>query len=46
MLPLDRWLERNGAARGAVTTPNDGQSTQPNQELPTITVDGRTRGTR
>jgi membrane protease subunit HflK len=45
-LPLDRWLERNGAARGAVTTPNDGQSTQPNQELPTITVDGRTRGTR
>ena len=45
-LPLDRWLERHAAARGAPTTVPESQTAQPTQELPAITVDGRTRGVR
>ncbi len=45
-LPLDRWLEGNTATRGAPTTVPESQTPAPTQELPAITVDGRTRGVR
>src|SRR5690606_20584944 len=44
-LPLDRLLERNAATNAAGAVP-DGQAAAPTQELPAITVDGRTRGVR
>jgi len=44
-LPLDRLLERNAAANAAGAAA-DSQTSTPTQELPAITVDGRTRGVR
>ena len=44
-LPLDRLLERNAATNAAGAVP-EGQAATPTQELPAITVDGRTRGVR
>src|SRR5690606_8612549 len=44
-LPLDQILQRN-AARGASTTVPESQTAAPTQELPAVTVDGRTRGVR
>jgi membrane protease subunit HflK len=43
-LPLDKLLERSGAARSA-TAPAGQTSSEP-QELPQVTVDGRSRGVR
>jgi len=42
-LPLDKLLERNASRGGASTTP--AQATPP-EELPSVTVEGRSRGTR
>jgi membrane protease subunit HflK len=42
-LPLDRLLERNAAR---ATAPEASAEAQAIQELPTVTVEGRTRGTR
>ena len=44
-LPLDRLLERNAATNAAGAVP-ESQTAPPTQELPAITVDGRTRGVR
>ncbi len=44
-LPLDQILQRN-SARSAGNTVPESQTAAPTQELPAITVDGRTRGVR
>jgi modulator of FtsH protease HflK len=43
-LPLDKLLERSGAARSAAAPA--GQTSSEPQELPQVTVDGRSRGVR
>ncbi|MET0280157.1 MAG: FtsH protease activity modulator HflK [Steroidobacteraceae bacterium] len=45
-LPLDKLLERNAARTGAAAVPGAAVAAPPMEELPGVTVDGRSRGVR